>query len=340
METCKNNNKKRIRRTDEELAAEALLYTSKVDFQNKSNAYYKQAWRKGPEFLNKICSHMPVLWGPKWETIEEIQIEAYKYPSRTSFAKGSAGAYDKAQRMGWLDTVCAFMGQKCNEAYTIEEIAKIALKYSNKEDFRNNDCGAFSAAHKMEIVEQICSHMEVLWEPKWNTKEKIQMDALKYTYRTAFKIGSSGAWDAAVRLGILGEVCSHMKRSRSTSSAEKELLLTLKKNFNSIKKMVDRKIKIENKPYIRRFEIDMFVSELNLGIEFDGDYHHSFEGLKRGRKHWPVEDVRAYHQIKDTWFLSKGIQILHIKESDWKKDKESCIKRCLDFLGGQDVKAL
>lgn len=102
--------------------------------------------------------------------------------------------------------------------------------------------------------------------------------------------------------------------------------------YPKIVKLKDYKVKIEGKPHIKRFEIDIFVPELNKGIEFDGIYWHSIAGLKRSRKHWPLEDLENYHQIKDTYFLGKGIKILHIKEQDWLKNKEECVKKCFQFL--------
>jgi len=36
----------------------------------------------------------------------------------------------------------------------------------------------------------------------------------------------------------------------------------------------------------------------------------------------------------DRYFKSKGIDILHIKEEDWVKDKDRCIKQCFLFLKG------
>lgn len=44
------------------------------------------------------------------------------------------------------------------------------------------------------------------------------------------------------------------------------------------------------------------------------------------------EDVINYHQIKDEYFKSKGIELLHIKEEDWMEDKQGCIERCVEFL--------
>ena len=59
----------------------------------------------------------------------------------------------------------------------------------------------------------------------------------------------------------------------------------------------------------------------------------------KGKKNWPDEDIRNYHEIKDSYFASKGIQVLHIKEENWNKDKEECIQRCLNFLEIKETKA-
>ena len=75
------------------------------------------------------------------------------------------------------------------------------------------------------------------------------------------------------------------------------------------------------------------VKSLNRAIEYDGDHFHSLEGLKRGHPTWKKEHLKKYHEIKDKAFLALGIQILHIKEGDWKEDKEKCISKCLKFLG-------
>ncbi|HEY5235239.1 MAG TPA: hypothetical protein VIJ14_03580, partial [Rhabdochlamydiaceae bacterium] len=119
-------------------------------------------------------------------------------------------------------------------------------------------------------------------------------------------------------------------------SSENELRETIKNIYPTTKKKKDMKASIPNKPFIHGFEIDIFVPELNLAIEFDGTYWHSFEKMRKDPKKvkWSDDDIRNYHELKDAWFLTKGIQILHIKEVDWDLDKEACIKRCLDFLGG------
>lgn len=55
-----------------------------------------------------------------------------------------------------------------------------------------------------------------------------------------------------------------------------------------------------------RYEIDFFIQELNLGIEFNGDYYHS-EALKDEK----------YHQKKSLLGEEEGVFIYHIFEYEW-----------------------
>jgi hypothetical protein len=75
------------------------------------------------------------------------------------------------------------------------------------------------------------------------------------------------------------------------------------------------------------------VSELGLAIEYDGRYHHSLEGLKRGHPTWKLEHLKRYHEIKDAAFLALGIKIHHVKDKEWRKNPQNCIRGCLEFLG-------
>jgi len=72
-----------------------------------------------------------------------------------------------------------------------------------------------------------------------------------------------------------------MKRSSGTSVAEKELVSVVKSVWKTGCKLKDRRVKIEGKPYIKGFDIDIFVPELMRGIEFDGTYYHSFEFMRK-----------------------------------------------------------
>jgi hypothetical protein len=215
--------------------------------------------------------------------------------------------------------------------WTNEEVALEALRYRTRLEFQIGSRNAQAAAQRRGIMDQICSHMETVFT-YWSL-EKVQEIAYLYKSRREFELSNNSAYQAANRMRVMDIVCKHMKSPKGTSLPEKELLSLIKLAYPDAKKFRDVKVKIEGKPHIKGFDLDIRIG--NKGIEFDGEYWHSFKGLRksRNRKYWPEEDIANYHQIKDDYFLSKKIRILHIKEQDWNIDKEDCVKRCLDFLG-------
>jgi hypothetical protein len=161
--------------------------------------------------------------------------------------------------------------------------------------------------------------------------EESQQEANKYSSKYEFYRENSAVWQAAYKRSDYNKICSHMKKPK-ISAPEKAILEEVSKYFPTAKKFRETKIRIPGKEFIKGLEIDIFVPELNKGIEFDGEWYHSLDGLKRGHPKWPIEALREYHTIKDDYFYAKGIQILHIKEEDWIKDKKDCLNLCISFL--------
>lgn len=320
--------------TNEMLQKEAFKYKTRIEFKNGNDSAYQACVRR--HIIDEICSHMPEPSNKKYTKIE-LKEKALKFRSKSEFQKMESGAYCVALKRGILKEICKHMDE-IRHNWTNQELEKEALKYKTRGEFKKNSLG-YTIAVKRRILDQICSHMpkriDVSGENgnsfKWSD-EMLQKEALLYSTRGEFAKNSL-AYDIAYRRGILDQICAHMKFSAGSSFAEKELFDTINKIFISTRTIRDTNVKIKDKPHIKGFDLDIYVPELNKAIEFDGTYWHSVEGLRHSRKHWPQEDIENYHQLKDEWFLSKNIQILHIKESDWNLDKESCIKRCLEFLG-------
>jgi hypothetical protein len=225
--------------------------------------------------------------------------------------------------------------------WTFEKLKKVALKCKTKSEFKERFPAAYLCSSRRKYHNIICSHMpdrmDINGENnprfKWTLK-KLREEALKFKTRGEFQEKSCAAYIIAYRKGIefLDDICSHMENGTNSSKAELYLLDIIKKHYPKTQKLMDRKVKIENMPNIHGFEIDIYVPELRKGIEFDGLYSHSIEGLKRGRPKWSNTELSNYHETKDFWFLSKNIEILHIKEEDWKNNKENCIQKCFMFL--------
>jgi hypothetical protein len=271
----------------------------------------------------------------KW-TYETIYKEALKYNVKTLFVKKSPGAYQAAWKMGILDKVCSHMVQ--NIHWTKKKIKAEASNFKSEYDFYTKNPRAYGAALRFNILEEVTAHMsKKIITGKNNpnffwTYEKLQKKALKHNSRIEFYRKDPKAYDAARRNGILDKICQHMKPPINISSQEQNLFDLIKEKYPKTQRLRDTKVKIKNKPHITRLEIDIYIPELRKGIEFDGRYWHSIEGLKRSREHWPEEDLENYHLTKDAWFRSKSIELFHIKEEDWLKDKQSCIDQCFAFL--------
>lgn len=287
--STKKEKKKYIRLTNEGLRLEALKYKSRIDFEKNSHNAYQAAYRRGMDFLNSICLHMPHIRHGIW-TDKELHQEALKYKSRGEFKNFSGVAYTVSRRRSKL------------------------------------------------FLDKICSHMRPSLVEAWSDEELI-IEAKKYLSLTEFQKNGKGAYKASLDRGreFLDKICSHMPSITNTSSSEKELLRNIQEFFPQAKKYRMTKLKIEKTPFIHWFELDIYIPELRKGIEFDGIWSHSFKGLKRGRPHWPDEALANYHEIKDSVFLNKNIQILHIKEEEWKNNQQECIDRCLVFLRGENV---
>ena len=139
-----------------------------------------------------------------------------------------------------------------------------------------------------------------------------------------------GEWEAVPDL-VLRQKTKHPNRSNSTSKPELEILNFVKNHFPSAtKKFFGKIVKFKKK---LGYSIDVYVPQLNKGIEFDGDYWHSPKIMSQNKKGWTDEEIQNYHVDKDSFLLNKfKIKILHIKESEWKKNKKECESKILHFL--------
>jgi hypothetical protein len=100
----------------------------------------------------------------------------------------------------------------------------------------------------------------------------------------------------------LNQWCEENPEKLFTSKGEQEVLDWIRSYYPSA-----RKHKQEG------HEIDIFIPELSLGIEYNGLYWHSEVGLKR-KEH----NARMYHIAKTKYFEDQNIRLIHIWEHEWR----------------------
>jgi hypothetical protein len=146
---------------------EAVRYMSRVEFANESRLAYDTARING--WLDDICMHMrPVKKTARrghWDDLENCQLEALKYWTRTSFSKRSGGAYQAAQKRGWLEIVCSHMKPSLMTVphgyWDIKDNCRNEAKqYCTRNEFKRGSPSSYNAARMNSWLDEICSHMK------------------------------------------------------------------------------------------------------------------------------------------------------------------------------------
>lgn len=94
-------------------------------------------------------------------------------------------------------------------------------------------------------------------------------------------------------------------------------------------------IKVNNRTILNGKEIDIYLPEYKIAIEYNGLFWHSF--YPHSDKEVIKKD-RDYHSFKTQQCLEKGIQLIHIWEDDWRNKKEIWKSRLLQLLGKTQIK--
>ena len=122
-------------------------------------------------------------------------------------------------------------------------------------------------------------------------------------------------WTIMPNKTLGGRGCPECTKRKQTSSGERELQTFIKNNFKNYIIFNDRII-------LNPKELDIYIPELKIAFEYNGDYWHQ-EGIKK-----PI----GYHQDKTDRCIDKGIKLLHIWESDWRSDKKLWQQKILAML--------
>jgi hypothetical protein len=148
----------------------------------------------------------------KW-TPEELKRTALKYKTRGDFQKYDSTAYTIAWKKGLLDNLCIHMQPKRGDVpkYTLHACVTMAKKCKYRSEFAERYPGHYAASRSKYDVNIICKNMsKKKIKSKW-TVTKIKQHAKKFWRRSDFKRYDAGAYSAAKRLGIIDQVCTHMK---------------------------------------------------------------------------------------------------------------------------------
>lgn len=165
---------------------------------------------------------------------------------------------------------------------------------------KENDCSMFS-----EIFEVGVKHKDTTME--WCLK---QMDVKLLTFENVFYIKNCDIPLINEQLDKIGKNYSH------SSKDEQEIIKFIKSKYDGEIIENDRKV-------IFPKELDIYIPNKKVAIEFDGLYWHSTEHQKN----------KNYHLNKTIACEEKGIRLIHIFEDEWKCKQDIVKSIILSSLG-------
>ena len=111
------------------------------------------------------------------------------------------------------------------------------------------------------------------------------------------------------------EICTNCNPlQKHYSSSEKEI-------SDYVKSIYSREIIENSRKIIYPYELDIYLPELNLAIEYNGLYWHSSD-----------QKDKNYHKMKSDLCKEKGIHLIHIFEDDWVYKQEICKSVLSNFI--------
>ena len=123
----------------------------------------------------------------------------------------------------------------------------------------------------------------------------------------------SHEWETVIdNRTTLGSGCPHCFNAQLTSKAEREVAEYV------VSLLGDDAVETSNRSIINPYELDIYIPDHNLAIEFNGLYWHTENQGKDKRYHY-----NKWKMCKD-----KGIQLITIWEDEW-RDKRNIVKSML-----------
>ena len=116
----------------------------------------------------------------------------------------------------------------------------------------------------------------------------------------------SKEWDAPVGRRANGSGCPHCWSGQATSRGEKEL--------GSFIESLGYSIERNNKQLLRGKEIDVYVPELKIGFEYNGNYWHSEARISASKNGRTATQV---HQEKLILAENAEVALFYVWEDDW-----------------------
>jgi very-short-patch-repair endonuclease len=210
-------------------------------------------------------------------TNEDLAIEAKNFKTRIDFSRNSNGAYQAALRRNLMDEICTHM---VRNNWTLEMLTLEALKYPSRVAFKRGSPSGYVTACRLKIIDLVCAHcpkkttdkiidIPTLME-EWHPTDNKDLDPSKISKGADiyiwWKCKKGHEWKAtAANRTHKTNPTSCPYCNNQTSKNEIRILTELSSIFTNVRHRVK----------VLGFEIDIFLPDLKVAIEYDGKHWHS-----------------------------------------------------------------
>ena len=110
--------------------------------------------------------------------------------------------------------------------------------------------------------------------------------------------------------------CPNCSRSQHSSRGEQQLA-------EFVESLLPSNIEVvrNDRTVITPYELDVYVPELKVAFEYNGDYWHSDKVVTANHKNF--KSAREYHLHKFNQAATNGVKLMFVKESTWKKQQDA-----------------
>lgn len=169
--------------------------------------------------------------------------------------------------------------------------------------------------------------LSLQWDHQRNSVGPDEVKATENRVKRFWICAESHGWSASVQnRAARGSGCPEC--SNKTSKGELELLEYVR--------ALGYEAKYTDRTVIAPYEIDIWIPELRLGLEFNGIYWHS-DKLVRERSGMSSEE---YHRMKNELAEAAGARLAFVWQNDWVLEPEQTRLAVKSWLEGAKVESL
>jgi hypothetical protein len=255
-------------------------------------------------------------------TKESILATAQRFTELGDWIKNHNSEYVIAKKNGWFEDVSKHLRRQLSKPITLDDVNEVISKCKSKKEFYTNHVSHYNKARSLGVLGR-----DLTIERRDSyTIEEIRAITKDIQQRSDFSGNYPAMYTYALRRGWLDDLCVNMKVLVRESKDELELLAWVQSLGLSAEKHYLPKPASQTGHHP---EIDVFIKEKNIGIEYCGIYHHSDEFKNNNA-----------HKNKMLLANSEGIRLITIFSDEWLNRKKQVKGFLTSILGsGEKINA-